>query len=203
MNKSDLEGILDWNVDEIERKVNLEVKNTIDSLTWTKVVAIGDSGVGKTCLIKNFCESRFSQSYHATVGVDYGFKVQEINGIPLRVHMWDLSGDDHYYEVRKELFDNVDACFLVYDVTSRQSFQNLEKWMAELGKRRFKAVVVVAGNKSDLRSNKNCVPLIEAKKWAKERNLKHFETSAKTGDSVNALFNTMLNAVVERDKVSK
>nr|XP_002128431.1 dnaJ homolog subfamily C member 27-like isoform X1 [Ciona intestinalis] len=200
MDTIDLKELLNWNVEEIERKVNIEVKKTIDNLVWTKVVAIGDSGTGKTCLIKNFCESRFSPTYHATVGVDYGFKVQEVKGVPLRVHMWDLSGDDHYFEVRKELLDDIDACFLVYDVTSRQSFLNLEKWIHELGKRRPNAAIVLAGNKSDIRTNKNCVPLYEAKKWANERKMKHFDTSAKTGEGVQAMFATILGAVVERNQ---
>lgn len=114
------------------------------------MIAVGNAAVGKTCLIKHFCESKFSQCYHATVGVDYGFKVQNIKGIPIRVrqlsnhkarnnctytrvddyyhlqvHLWDLSGDEQYYDVRTELYGAADACFLVFDVTNPQSFKSL------------------------------------------------------------------------------
>jgi len=68
------------------------------------VVGIGNDGVGKTCLVKNFCEKKFSKSYHATVGVDYGFKLHKVNGTEYRINFWDFGGHTDYNEIRVELY---------------------------------------------------------------------------------------------------
>ncbi|CAK8687827.1 unnamed protein product [Clavelina lepadiformis] len=193
------ENCLKWNPKELESKV----RKVVDGIVWIKVVALGNTGTGKTCLIKHFCESKFSNCYHATVGVDYGFKIQTVKEIPLRVHLWDFSGDSQYYDIRSELYSGTDACFLVFDVTNQASFQSLDGWLRETG--RFGAlnsVVVVVGNKADLRSNKNCVSAAEARKWASTHKLQYFETSAFSGDGVSKLFEELLGAVVSAKKIN-
>lgn len=176
-----------------------DTREAVNNITWIKVIALGNASVGKTCLIKHFCESKFSQCYHATVGVDYGFKVQTVKGTPYRVHLWDLSGDDQYYDVRTELYNGSDACFLVFDVTNPASFQNLDNWLREMGKfGALNAKIAVVGNKADLRSNKGSVSASDGRKWATAHKLPYYETSALTGDGVATMFQDLLNSVSEK-----
>ncbi|XP_077997742.1 dnaJ homolog subfamily C member 27-like [Glandiceps talaboti] len=175
-----------------------DVKRAVDSLVWVKVVGIGSIGVGKTCLIKHFCESKFTSAYQATVGVDYGFKIQEVLGNDIRVHLWDLSGHPDYIDVRSELYNDTQACFLVYDVTNLASFEQLDLWMKELTKwGASNAYIVVVANKVDLTS-KRIVSSEDGKKWAALHKLKYYETSAHSGDGVHKMFTDILTAVVSR-----
>ncbi|EDO42232.1 predicted protein [Nematostella vectensis] len=92
---------------------------------FIQVVGIGNDGVGKTCLVKNFCEKKFSKSYHQTVGVDYGFKLHKIHGVEYRINFWDFGGDPDYNEIRSELYGQTQI-----DLISRRVISSKEgqKW---------------------------------------------------------------------------
>ncbi|XP_066263797.1 dnaJ homolog subfamily C member 27-like [Branchiostoma lanceolatum] len=174
-------------------------KDVLDDLIWVKVVGLGNAGVGKTSLIKHFCESQFSPVYQPTIGVDYGFKIEKILGEDLRIHLWDLSGNSDYLEVRNELYGNTQACFLVYDITSQSSFDTLDTWLRELGKYGgLNSEVVVVANKTDLKA-KRVISMADGRKWASAHKLKYYETSAVTGDGVQQMFQDLLMAVRERE----
>ncbi|XP_074662642.1 dnaJ homolog subfamily C member 27-like [Tubulanus polymorphus] len=176
------------------------VQTVSQSLMWIKLVGIGNSCCGKTCLIKHFCESKFNQGYQPTVGVDYGFKIQNIKGLDLRVHLWDLSGQSEYLDVRNELYSQTDAVFLVFDITNQASFENLDQWLREIVKYAMGHVapeIVVVGNKVDLKS-KRVVSLTEAKKWASSHKLLYYETSALTGEGIEKMFHELLERVISK-----
>jgi len=168
-----------------------EAQKNSEDLLWVKVVGIGNAGVGKTCLVKSFCESKFSKNYVETIGVDYGFKLHNVDGKEVRLTFWDFGGNSVYADVRKELYHQTKICILVYDVTNTSSFQALDDWLKEFesygGKKSFFCVV---GNKLDLPNKK--VNRTAAEEWAKRRNMKHFLASAATGDGVSAMFTQVL-----------
>ena len=119
------------------------------------------------------------------------------------MHLWDLSGDTQYYDVRSELYSGTDACFLVFDVTNPTSFHNLDNWIREIGRcGALNSTIVVVGNKADLRANKNCVSISEARKWASSHKLPYFETSALSGDGVVKLFEELLTSVMTSKKIA-
>lgn len=168
------------------------------SLHWVKLVGVGSLAVGKTCLIKHFCESRFSPSYQPTVGVDYGFKIQSALGVDLRVHLWDLSGGPEFLDVRNELYGASDAIFIVFDVTNRSSFDSIDQWQRELTKYApGTPYTCLVGNKTDLRA-KRVVNAKEAKAWASGHQMAYYETSCSSGEGVETMFNEILEAVVQR-----
>ncbi|XP_035661840.1 dnaJ homolog subfamily C member 27-like [Branchiostoma floridae] len=174
-------------------------KDVLDALIWVKVVGLGNAGVGKTSLIKHFCESQFSPVYQPTIGVDYGFKIEKILGEDLRIHLWDLSGNSDYLEVRNELYGNTQACFLVYDISSQSSFDTLDTWLRELGKYGgLNSEVVVVANKTDLKT-KRVISMADGRKWASAHKLKYYETSAVTGEGVQQMFQDLLMSVRERE----
>ncbi|KAL8579374.1 hypothetical protein ACOMHN_026739 [Nucella lapillus] len=175
-------------------------QDAVSSLVWAKVVGVGSAGTGKTCLIKHFCESKFNQGYQPTVGVDYGFKIQTVDGVDMRVHMWDLSGSNEYLDVRNELYTGSDAVFIVFDVTSNPSFEALDSWLREVS--RFSSSspgIAIVGNKSDLNQKRTVSPA-EAKKFANQHKCLYFETSAATGEGVDDMFQRLLQEVSQKRK---
>ncbi|KAK2156924.1 hypothetical protein LSH36_202g08001 [Paralvinella palmiformis] len=192
-------------------------RKAVDALIWFKVsnsvcfgdkkqdcyvaqvVGIGNTGVGKTCLIKHFCESKFTSGYQPTVGVDYGFKIHNVFGKEVRVHLWDLSGGHEYNDVRNELYVGTDAVFLVYDVTDQASFDSLDVWMRELKKYGAgKAFACLVANKVDLKS-KRIIPTSDGRRWATNNNINFYETSCVTGDNIVNFFSDLLEGVVKKN----
>jgi len=173
--------------------------NSIADLTWVKIVGVGDSGVGKTCLVKRFCEEKFTAKFHPTVGIDYGFKIHVIGDVDVRVHFWDMAGKFEYYDVRNELYSQTQAVMLVYDVTNRASFQSMEAWNRECVRcaSSFPLATVVVANKVD-QDVERVVSREEGEKWAKSHKLTYWETSAATGVGVFSMFHSLLQDVVEK-----
>ncbi|XP_064598505.1 dnaJ homolog subfamily C member 27-like [Liolophura sinensis] len=175
--------------------------DAVDALVWAKLVGVGNSNTGKTCIIKHFCESKFSAGYQATVGVDYGFKIHRTNNMDLRVHLWDLSGNPEYIDVRNELYDNADAIFLVYDITNTASFQSLDVWLREIHKYcNSHPEIVLVANKVDVKA-KRAVSIAEGRKWAKDHKLAYYETSPASGEGIEKLFGDLLQHIIEKKKI--
>lgn len=158
---------------------------------------MGEGGVGKSCLIKRYCEERFVQRYISTIGVDFGVKPVTIFDYQVKVNFWDLSGHPEFFEVRNEFYKDTQGALLVYDVSSRKSFQALDMWLKEAAKfsgNTAGITFVVCGNKSD---KKRVVPESDGRQWADAHGFRFFETSAKSGESVNEMFDFLFTSVIE------
>ena len=153
-----------------------------DQLLRFKVVSLGNVNVGKSCLIKRYCEKRFVPKYMATIGIDYGVTRIRIRNYDIRMNIFDFSGHPLFYEVRNEFYRDVQGILLVFDVSNRRSFESLESWLTEMKKElslhsnghKSSVIVFVIGNKNDL---KRTVDENEAKLWANVRGYQYFETS--------------------------
>ena len=170
--------------------------------TRLKVLSMGNGGSGKSCLIKRFCEERFVQKYIATIGVDYGVKPVKVDGLDVRVNFWDLSGHPEFLEIRNEFYKDAQAIILVFDVSARDSFENLDFWLTEAtkyGANIRDTPVCVCANKID---KKRVISQDEGSDYARTRNLQYFETSASTGDNVNEMFNYLFDAAVKKISTS-
>ena len=114
---------------------------------------MGDEGVGKSCLIKRYCEEKFVSKYISTIGVDFGVKPVKLGGQSVRVNFWDLSGREEFFDVRNEFYKDTQGALLVFDVANRESFESLGSWLAEAKKFGLGAKgatpVIVVGNKVD------------------------------------------------------
>ncbi|KAK3284655.1 hypothetical protein CYMTET_7707 [Cymbomonas tetramitiformis] len=160
-----------------------------------KIISMGDAGVGKSCLIKRYCEEKFVQKYIGTIGVDYGVKSVRLGNWDLRVNLWDLAGGSEYFEVRNEFYRDAQGCMLVYDCTSRNSFEALDSWIDESA--RFgaqNAIVVVAANKVDV--GRRVVSEKEGRQWAESNGFLFFEVSANSGAQVRAMFASIFHRVL-------
>lgn len=189
---------------------NKVTSNTTSATTATaptkflvKLISIGDVEVGKSCLIKRYCEGQFIEEYVTTIGIDYGVKQVIINDNVLAVNIFDLSGDDVYKTIRKEFYSDAIGVLMVYDVNIKTTFDSLKKWEKEAeanGLDLSKCVVFVMGNKSE-NKNKKEVNTQVAKDWAKSKGYSFYETSAKTGlnifEGFKSLFEMMFNRMIE------
>jgi DnaJ homolog subfamily C member 27 len=154
-----------------------------------KLILAGECGIGKTSIVRQWQASEYSNKIDPTIGIDYTFK--EIKNCILNI--WDLSGHADFFEVRNEFYKDANAIVLVFDITSRKSFDSLDMWLREGN--RFGATsvyVAVCGNKADL-TNKRAIQKAEAETWASSRRFDYFEVSAATGQGINDMFETIVS----------
>lgn len=170
--------------------------------TRIKIISMGSGGCGKSCLIKRFCEERFVSKYIATIGVDYGVKPVQVDGAEVRVNFWDLSGHAEFFEVRNEFYKDAQGCVLVFDVCSRESFEECEAWLQEcskFGANLREMPVILCGNKADKR---RVVSEEEARQFASSRGMSYFDVSASSGLNVQEVFLELFGMVVRRTATS-
>jgi len=157
-----------------------------------KLIIVGDEGAGKSSLMNRFCEDGFSHSYVATIGVD--FKVRTVlvdvddEKISVKMQMWDTAGQERFSSITTSFYRGADAVFVMYDITSRHTFNKVAKWLKGctdvLGEDVAGALV---GNKLDLEKYRE-VTLEDGQEMGRRLGLPHFETSAKTDVNVDAVF---------------
>ncbi|KAJ8411046.1 hypothetical protein AAFF_G00180810 [Aldrovandia affinis] len=161
-----------------------------------KIIVIGDSGVGKTCLTYRFCAGKFPDKTEATIGVDFREKVIEIDGEKIKVQLWDTAGQERFRKsMVQHYYRNVHAVVFVYDVTNAASFRSLPAWIEECRQHSLGQEVprILVGNKCDLRDAVQ-VGTDPAQKFADSHSMPLFETSAKNpddNDHVEAIFMTV------------
>lgn len=154
-----------------------------------KVMLLGDSGVGKTCLLVRFKDGAFlSGAFISTVGIDYRNKIVEIDQTKVKLQIWDTAGQERFRSVTHAYYRDSHALLLLYDITSKSSFDNIRAWLSEIHDYAPENVVVMLlGNKAD-RSGERMIKKEEGETLAKEHNVAFMETSAKTGMNVDLAF---------------
>ena len=159
-----------------------------------KVISFGSEGVGKSCLVKRFCEEKFVSKYISTIGIDFGVKPVKVSGQSIRVNFFDFAGGPEYFEIRSEFYKDAQGGLLVYDVATRESFEALEGWLAEMKEQGAgDTVLVVCANKTDCK--RRAVSEGEGRAWASSHGFDYYETSAKDGANVVLMFEALFAAV--------
>ncbi|XP_038905902.1 ras-related protein RABA4c [Benincasa hispida] len=160
-----------------------------------KVVLIGDSAVGKSQLLSRFARNEFSLDSKATIGVEFQTKTLVIDQKAIKAQIWDTAGQERYRAVTSAYYRGAVGAMLVYDMTKRQSFDHIARWLEELrGHADKNIVIMLIGNKSDLGSLR-VVPTEDAKEFAQMENLFFMETSALEATNVETAFNTILTEI--------
>ncbi|KAK1163908.1 ras-related protein Rab-37-like isoform X1 [Acipenser oxyrinchus oxyrinchus] len=153
------------------------------------VMLLGDSAVGKTCLLVRFKDGAFlAGSFIATVGIDFRNKVVAVDSVKVKLQIWDTAGQERFRSVTHAYYRDAQALLLLYDITSRSSFDNIRAWLTEIHEYAQQDVVIMLlGNKSDM-SNERVIKREEGEKLAREYGVPFMETSAKTGVNVELAF---------------
>ena len=154
-----------------------------------KLVLIGNPGVGKTCISSRYIHQKYMEPEGSTIGASYFQKYLKIDGKKIQLDIWDTAGQEKYRSMGKMFYKDAYIVLFVYDITDKESFNDLKKiWYEEIKKSGEKnSIYGVVGNKMDLYLNEQ-VNEEEARKWADEIGAIFGLVSAKTGDCINALF---------------
>jgi len=172
-----------------------------------KLLLIGDSGVGKSCLLLRFADDTYTESYISTIGVDFKIRTFDLSGKTIKLQMWDTAGQERFKTITSSYYKGAHGIILVYDITDKQSFKDVENWLAEVEKHANENVnKLLVGNKSDLEQNRQ-VSYDEGKAFADSLGIRFLETSAKNSSNVENAFFTMANEikakVQPKDQVGK
>uniref|UniRef100_A0A6B2LL89 Uncharacterized protein n=1 Tax=Arcella intermedia TaxID=1963864 RepID=A0A6B2LL89_9EUKA len=154
-----------------------------------KVLMIGDSGVGKTCLMMRFCEDSFADQHISTIGVD--FKIRKLtveSGEKCKLQIWDTAGQERFRTITSSYYRGAHGVIITYDVTNKSSFDGIQKWFSEVERYSNQNVkVLLLGNKIDCETERQ-VTLEEVQQWAKDKSVAVREVSAKTSQNVEDSF---------------
>ena len=164
-----------------------------------KVIVIGDTCVGKTNFIFRFVENRFSLNYVSTVGFDYRSKIITLpkSKKKVKLQIWDTAGQERYNAVNKNLFQKVQGVIIMYDITNRASFENINKWLYLLSQNVSDKAKILVGSKLDLSEEKRIVTEEEGQNLADKNHMPFYETSSKTGENVEKIFFTLAQNIYE------
>ncbi|XP_030362032.1 ras-related protein Rab-37 isoform X1 [Strigops habroptila] len=165
-----------------------------------KVMLLGDSGVGKTCFLLQFKDGAFlSGMFIATVGIDFRNKVVAVDGVKVKLQqIWDTAGQERFRSVTHAYYRDAQALLLLYDITSKMSFDNIRAWLTEIHEYAQKDVVIMLlGNKADV-SSERAVRTEDGASLAREYGVPFMETSAKTGMNVELAFLAIAKELKQR-----
>ena len=171
---------------------------------YVKLTLLGSSGVGKTCIIRRYTEGDFDDNNIATSGASYSQKHLEIDGKKITIDLWDTAGQEKYRSLGRHFYKDSYIVCLVYDITVENSFIELkEKWYPDLKQYGEKYnVVAVVGNKSDCYEQEE-VKEEDAREFATSIQAIFKLTSAKTGDNIEDLFDTLIRSYLGPDFAKK
>jgi small GTP-binding protein len=171
------------------------------SETLIKLLIIGESAVGKSCLLLRFAENKFTDNFLTTIGIDFKVRHVEIENTKVRLQVWDTAGQEKFRTITKAYYRGAHGILLVYDVTSVDSFDQTRQWMKSIQDNTTDPVsVIFVGNKCDM---ERTVPLEDAQALANEFGVEYYETSAKDGRNVESTFFRLAKLILDRqqDKV--
>uniref|UniRef100_A0A6V7QW57 Ras-related protein Rab11D n=1 Tax=Ananas comosus var. bracteatus TaxID=296719 RepID=A0A6V7QW57_ANACO len=160
-----------------------------------KVVLIGDSAVGKSQILARFARNEFSLDSKATIGVEFQTRTLQIQQKRIKAQIWDTAGQERYRAVTSAYYRGAVGALLVYDITKRQSFDHIPRWLDELRSHADKNIVIMlVGNKSDL-EDQRAVATEDAREFAQKEGLFFLETSALEATNVETAFQTVLTEI--------
>jgi len=163
-----------------------------------KLLLIGDSGVGKSCLLLRFADDTYTESYISTIGVDFKIRTVELDGKTIKLQIWDTAGQERFRTITSSYYRGAHGIIIVYDITDVESFNNVRQWLFEIDRFASENVnKLLVGNKSDL-VNKRVVTTETSKEFANSLDIPFLETSAKNATNVEEAFLTMAAQIKTR-----
>ena len=152
-----------------------------------KCIIVGDGGAGKTAIVVRFSQGFFKEKYKLTIGVEFAVKNIELAGNVVKLQIWDTGGQDRFQYVRPLYYKGAMGCIVLFDLTNRESFDHIPRWLDEVQKEAGEIPMLLVGNKTDLKDQR-MVSFEDAKELANKLKMEYIESSAKTGDGVKDLF---------------
>ena len=171
-----------------------------------KLLTIGDQFVGKSSIINRYIDDKFNENIKPTLAIDYKTKMIQKGENLIKISIYDTAGEEKYRHLIKNYYNGSNGILLVFDITDKNSFDNLNFWLDELEKNcnLNSLYIFLVGNKTDLKKERK-VSYDEAKNFADMKKIPYIEISAKTGDNIDKLFNdfikgTIINIIEQKKK---
>ena len=163
-----------------------------------KLILIGDSGVGKTCMMFRFSNDFFQTAFIPTIGIDFRIKTVLLRNKRIKLQIWDTAGQERYDTMTTSCYRGAVGIILVYDITNYTSFNNIPKWLKAIQEHANEGVEkMLIGNRCD-REDERVIPKERGEGIAKENNILFFETSAKTGVNIDYAFTEFVEAIMDK-----
>ena len=165
-----------------------------------KYIIIGDPSVGKSNLLMKFANNKFTEDYEATIGVEFGVKNLQIDNKIYRIQIWDTAGQENFRSITRAYYKNCVCAMVVYDITKRTSFNNVQNWLQDVITQSPKTVLIILiGNKIDLEDKREVI-FDEGNEHAIKHGIMFMETSAKTGEGVEEAFRKSVQEIENKIK---
>ena len=167
-----------------------------------KILLIGDSGVGKSCLLVRFVEDKFSPSFITTIGIDFKIKTVDVNGQKVKLQLWDTAGQERFRTITTAYYRGAMGIILVYDVTDERTFKNIQTWYNTVNEHASDdAQLLLVGNKSDM--DARVVSREQGEALAQELGVPFVESSAKDDSNVDEIFLTLAELIQKKTASSQ
>ena len=168
-----------------------------------KILTIGESGVGKTCILRRFVENKFLKNHLATIGIDFKTKTLNINDQEIKLKIWDTAGQERFRNITNQYYKGADGIVLVFDVTDEASFEKIKDWMDQIlsNTNKDEICLVLLGNKCDVEAATRSIKPEQGKELANELNINYFETSALSGYNIKEAFEKLTIDIMKKKKI--
>lgn len=175
-----------------------EIDDSFDFLF--KIILVGDSNVGKTCVVQSFKSGIFVEKQQNTIGVDFSVRTLDIDGKKVKMQVWDTAGQERFRTITQSYYRSAHGAIVAYDITRRSTFESVPQWIREVEQLGAASVVIIIiGNKSDLEAQRQ-VLFEDACTLAEGHGvLASLETSAKEAQNVDAAFTLMAQELLARN----
>ncbi|KAK8402969.1 hypothetical protein O3P69_000899 [Scylla paramamosain] len=171
-------------------------KKTYDLLF--KLLLIGDSGVGKTCILFRFSDDAFNTTFISTIGIDFKIKTIELRGKKIKLQIWDTAGQERFHTITTSYYRGAMGIMLVYDITNAKSFDNIAKWLRNIDEHANEDVEkMILGNKCDM-EDKRVINKEKGESIALEHGIRFLETSAKANINIEQAFLELAEAILNK-----
>lgn len=172
---------------------------------YLKFIIVGDANVGKSCLLLRFIDNKYRDNHDITIGVEFGMKIIKLDDKLIKLQIWDTAGQEAFRSIIRCYYRNSAGVILVYDITNRQSFNNVKFWLNEIKNYTSdNTSIILVGNKCDLDTSFTDnislreVSEDEGKELANEYNLLFIESSAKNSYNIDNIFTILSNNIINK-----
>ena len=163
-----------------------------------KFIVIGNAFVGKSNIIYRFTQGKFEEKYKMTINLEFSFKNLKINDKIYRIQLWDTAGQEEFQSISRGYYKSGVCALVVYDITNRDSFNNIGTWVEECKNNGPTTIsLVLVGNKTDLEAKRQ-ITYEEGEEFANRNNMQFFETSALNGNNIDKLFNDTVENIIKK-----
>ncbi|GLV41302.1 RabX4 [Carabus blaptoides fortunei] len=170
----------------------------LDFTATYKVLVLGDSNVGKTCIVHRYCDERYYDTYISTIGIDFKQKIISLDGVPVKLQIWDTAGQERFRTLTTAYYRGAMGILLMYDTTSLESFNHLSYWLRNIEENASPDVVkVLVGNKCEATAQRS-VDAERGQKIADNFEMPFFEVSCKDNINIEAAFLTLARKIREQ-----